>query len=53
MALDEVEYIERRQLIQKRPVSPGGVAVRYEPTKPADRGPFTFRETEFVAFQAI
>ena len=36
MALDEVVYLERRQLMQKRPVSLGGVAV------PADCGPFTF-----------
>ena len=42
MALAEVVYLERRQLMQKRPVSLGGVAVLYQPTKPADCGPFTF-----------
>ena len=42
MALEEIEYLERTRLIQKRPVSLDGVAVRYEPRVPADRGPFTF-----------
>ena len=42
MALDEAEYLRRRQMMQEWPSSPDGVAVRYEPTKPADRGPFTF-----------
>ena len=51
MALDEVEYLERRQLMQKRPVSLGGVAVRYESRKPAESRTVHLRETEFVAFR--
>ena len=38
MAPDGVDCLERRQLVRKRPGSPRGVVVRYEPGRPADSG---------------